>query len=74
MSLPLLLPRLLPSKSAAIYIGVSESKLRLLNIPRKELDGKRLYDRLDLDAYADGLSYEGEARGNSCDGRFGVKG
>ena len=52
-------PRLLPAPQAAAYLGVSETKLRDLNIPRKMLDGKRLYDRLTLDAYADDLATEG---------------
>ncbi|MCD1616944.1 DNA-binding protein [Salipiger manganoxidans] len=53
-------PRLMPAPQAAHYIGVSVTKLRELPIPRKILDGKRLYDRLDLDSYADGLATEGE--------------
>lgn len=54
-------PRLLPAPQAAAYIGVSESKLRTLKIPRRVLDGKRLYDRLALDAFADDLAIEGQA-------------
>lgn len=54
------LPRLLPAPQAAAYLGVSESKLRTMPIPRKVLDGKRLYDRLALDAYADDLATEGD--------------
>jgi hypothetical protein len=57
-------PRLLPAPQAAHYLGVSESKLRELKLPRKVLDGKRLYDRIDLDAYADGLAIEGEPIAN----------
>ena len=53
-------PRLMPAAQAAHYIGVSMSKLRDLPIPRKILDGKRLYDRLDLDSYANNLATEGE--------------
>jgi len=53
-------PRLMPAPQAAHYIGVSVSKLRALPIPRKIVDGKRLYDRIDLDSYADGLATEGE--------------
>lgn len=67
-------PRLLPSPQAAAYLGVSESTLRGLPIPRKIMGGKRLYDRLALDAYADDLATEGgspvEVR-NSCDEAFG---
>lgn len=61
-------PRLLPAPQAAAYLGVSESKLRLLAIPRRILDGKRLYDRLALDEYASGLPIEGEEpEENTCD-------
>jgi hypothetical protein len=66
-------PRLLPAAQAAAYIGVSETKLRSLPIARKVLDGKRLYDRLALDAYADSLMTEGEVRENSCDKAFGAR-
>lgn len=61
MSTPALdfLPRLMPAPVAARYIGVSESTLRTLDIPRRELGSKRLYDRFDLDAYASDLPYEG---------------
>lgn len=65
-------PRLLPAPKAAHYLGVSESKLRTLPIPRKRMDGKRVYDRFDLDAYSDGLPYEDTGE-NTCDGLFGAK-
>lgn len=54
-------PILLPAPRAAWYLGVSETKLRALPIARRELDGKRVYHRADLDAYADSLPIEGEA-------------
>lgn len=53
-------PRLMPAPRAAWYLGVSETKLRDLPIPRRELGGKRVYHRADLDAYADSLPIEGE--------------
>jgi hypothetical protein len=56
---PGFIPRLLPSAWAAAYLGVSETKLRELNLPRRILDGKKLYDRLSLDAFADSLATEG---------------
>lgn len=59
-------PRLMPAPQAAHYIGVSTSKLATLPIPRKVLDGKRLYDRIDLDAYADSLSPAGD-EAQKCD-------
>lgn len=52
-----ILPRLMPAPVAAAYLGVSESTLRTLPIPRKALGAKRLYERADLDAYADSLTY-----------------
>lgn len=66
-------PRLLPAPEAAHYLGVSTSTLRSLNIPRRQLGAKRLYDRLDLDAFASGLPTEGNLSGDSeCDSLFGV--
>lgn len=58
-------PRLLPTPHAALYLGVSESTLRTLGIPRKILGGKKLYDRLELDAYANNLDTEGESIANA---------
>lgn len=52
-------PRLMPAPVAAHYLGVSESTLRTLGLPRRQLGAKRVYDKSDLDAYADGLPYEG---------------
>ena len=68
-------PRLLPASQAAHYIGESESTLYKLPIPRKIRGAKRLYDRADLAAWADGLPYEvseSAADANSCDALFGV--
>ncbi|OWU80457.1 hypothetical protein ATO1_08920 [Phaeobacter sp. 22II1-1F12B] len=68
-------PRLMPAPLAARYIGVSESTLRKLDLPRKELGGKRVYDKADLDAYADSLPYEGSdtSKGtDECDDIFRV--
>ena len=65
-------PRLMPAPVAARYIGVSPSTLSKLGLPRKELGAKRLYDKADLDAYADGLPYEGDSgEVNTCDEVFG---
>ena len=60
-------PRLMPAAQAAAYLGISESKLLTLDIPRKELGAKRLYERQDLDDYADRLPYTGKTGGNTCD-------
>lgn len=65
-------PRLMPAPVAAAYIGVSESKLRTLPIRRKVLDGKRLYERADLDDFVDRLDYEGCAE-NVADQAFGLR-
>ncbi len=50
----------MPAPVAAHYIGVSESTLRTLGLPRRQLGAKRVYDKADLDAYADSLPYDGE--------------
>ncbi len=63
-------PRLMAAPAAAHYLAVSETKLRALPIPRRVLDGKRVYHITDLDAYADSLPMEGEGA-NSCDEAFG---
>lgn len=47
------------ASQAAHYLGVSVSKLRTLAIPRRICGAKRLYERRDLDEYADSLPYEG---------------
>lgn len=51
-------PLLMPAPSAAHYLGVSESTLRALGLPRRVIGRKRLYDRRDLDRWADSLPYE----------------
>ena len=65
-------PALMGEGNAAFYIGVSPSTLRKLHIRRKVLGSRRLYDRRDLDAFRDGLPYEGEdnGRANTCDKAF----
>ncbi|KPU83974.1 hypothetical protein JI58_06580 [Marinosulfonomonas sp. PRT-SC04] len=59
-------PRLMPAPVAAHYLGVSESMLRTLGIPRRELGAKRVYDKADLDAHADNLPYEGQPEDINC--------
>ncbi|MGR3495386.1 DNA-binding protein [Citreimonas sp.] len=76
-AVPMFTPRLMKAHAAAHYLGVSPSKLRTLDLPCKRDGGNVLYDRLDLDAYADALPYEGQAqdgRDTVCDSIFGVKG
>ena len=68
-------PRLMKSRLAAQYLGVSESTLRTLPIPRRKHGALRLYDRSDLDAWADAQPYEGDGtaqENNPCDAIFGV--
>lgn len=55
-------PRLMQAKAAAHYLGISESKLRGLSLPCKRDGGNVLYDRMDLDAWADRLPYEAAQR------------
>lgn len=64
-------PRLLPAPDAAAYLGISLTTLRGLPIPRRMLGGKKLYDRIDLEAYASGLPTENTAGENTCDAAFG---
>lgn len=65
-------PMLMPAPAAAHYIGVSETTLRGLGIPRRILGGKRLYHRFDLDAFANDLAIDGAAEVNTCEGVFGA--
>jgi hypothetical protein len=65
-------PRLLGATDAAAYLGISQTTLRGLPIPQRQLGGRVLWDRLDLDAYASELPYKGDDQGgNSCDAAFG---
>lgn len=45
-------------REAAVYLGVSETLLSELDIKPRRIEGRRvaLYDRYDLDAFADSLS------------------
>lgn len=69
-------PRLLPGVEAAKFLGVSETTLRGLGIRSVQIGRRRLWDRLDLEAYATDLHGDddgvdpGEAA--ACDKRFGV--
>ncbi|MGP3699170.1 helix-turn-helix domain-containing protein [Rhodobacter sp. NSM] len=69
-------PRLLGAAEAAAYLGISATTLRGLDLPRRILGGRRLYDRLDLDAFASALPVEGEQRESEvdlCDRHFGMQ-
>ncbi|WP_282029838.1 helix-turn-helix domain-containing protein [Paracoccus marcusii] len=71
-------PRLLSSARAAAYLGISETTLRTLALPRRILGTRRLYDRYELDAFADGLEVEDSAADQlqkdqaECDRLFGL--
>lgn len=62
-------PRLLPVPEAAAYLGVSISTLRGLPIQRRLLGSRKLYDRIDLEAYASALPIEATGE-NTCDAVF----
>ena len=64
-------PRLLPEPEAARYLGISPTTLRTLKIPRRALGRRRLYDRLDLEAFAADLPLDGESE-NTFDAAFGT--
>ena len=54
-------PALLGEKAAAFFLGgISDTKLRDLKIPRRCLGRRRLYDRRDLEAFVDSLTYDTE--------------
>ena len=53
-------PRLMPAPQAAHYLGVSESTLRTIDLPRKTVGAKKMYDKFDLDQWVDTLPYENE--------------
>lgn len=61
------------ANEAAHYLGVSPSKLRTMDLPRKVMGGNRVYEIADLDALADALPYEGETGDGECDKLFGVQ-
>ncbi len=70
MTTPAFQPALLGEVDAARYLGIGTTTLRGLGLKRRVLGGRRLYDRRDLDAFADALPYEGEGAGerkNTCD-------
>ena len=58
-------PRLLTAPEAAQYLGVSETTLRVLSLPRVHLGGKRIFDRIKLDDYASNLPTD-EQEDDSC--------
>ena len=63
------IPRLMRPAVAAAYLGISESLLRTLPlVPRRMGERVVVYDRNDLDAYADALPYgNGSEGGGACD-------
>lgn len=73
-------PRLMSAPEAARYLGLSETSLRGLGLPRRELGRRRLYDRYDLEAFANSLSYDADGIDaesedqDECDRLFGAGG
>lgn len=61
-------PRLLGERDAARYLGISATTLRSLGLRRRVLGARRLYDRTDLDAFANSLAYEDKT--NTADACF----
>lgn len=56
MTAPTYAPRLMRTPEAARYLGISATTLRRLDLPTRRLsDGIVVYDRHDLDRYADAL-------------------
>lgn len=68
-------PLLMKAKDAAAYLGLSETKFRTLSISPRVHGGNRLFDRRDLDAFADSLPYDEGSAGsvNQCDALFGIE-
>ena len=68
-------PGLLGEADAARWLGVSATMLRGLDIPRRVLGRRRLYDLRDLAAYRDALPYEDDLEAERaearCDAAFG---
>jgi hypothetical protein len=65
----------MPAAAAAHYLGMSESKVRRLNIRRRICNGNRLYDIHDLDEYAETLEIEGIGicqKNEQADRAFGI--
>lgn len=52
--------RLMKIHDAATYLGMSVTKLKSKGLPVRRDGGNVLYDRLDLDDYADNLPYDGK--------------
>ena len=48
-------PRLMAAPLAAAYVGLSENTLRTVGPKPREVGKRRLYDRIDLDRWADRL-------------------
>jgi hypothetical protein len=60
MTAPTSQPRLLGEADAARHLGIGKSMLRGIGIKRRIMRGRRLYDRHDLEEFADRCPYEGD--------------
>lgn len=59
--------RLMKIHDAATYLGMSVTKLKSKGLPVRRDGGNVLYDRLDLDDYADNLPYDGNKQTGSVE-------
>lgn len=69
-------PRLMQADQAAHYLGVSVTYLRNLELQRKKLGSKRLYDVMELDDFASSLPNDGiddNGAQAECDKAFGCE-
>ena len=65
---------MLSEADAAAWLAVSVGMLREAGIPRRIWRRRRLYDVRDLEAFRDGLPYEGDPLAEdeaACDAAFG---
>ena len=64
-------PRLMPAPAAAHYLGVSIVIFMPLGLPCKEIKGRRLYDRVDLD-WVDDNDIQKARSVSEIDSLFGI--
>ncbi|MEM1345620.1 MAG: DNA-binding protein [Pseudomonadota bacterium] len=55
--------RLMGEADAAAYLGISPTTLRMQGFNRRKLGALRLYERGDLDQFADSLDFESHKEG-----------
>ncbi|MEM1346610.1 MAG: helix-turn-helix domain-containing protein [Pseudomonadota bacterium] len=57
--------RLMGEADAAAYLGISPTTLRRQGFNRRKLGALRLYERADLDQFADSLEFESPKEGGA---------